>query len=120
MRAFGRGTRTDLDKDRITIRAIDQTVSAGHTRLPGGGIPWLEHDVASILPQHHLSFQHVDEFVLALMPVALRGRGARLERADVDAELRETCGAGKPLAAAPFDGLVRAVGIPSTGRSGFY
>src|SRR5262245_20725236 len=115
MRTLGRGTRTDFDKDRITIRTIDQTVSDGNSRLPGGRIPRLEHDVASILPQHHLSLEHVDEFVLALMPVALRGRGARLERADVDAELREACGAGKPLAAAPFHGLVEGGRISRRG-----
>src|SRR5262249_34583848 len=88
MRALGRGTRTDFDKDRITIRTIDQTVSVGHARLPGGRIPRLEHDVASILPQHHLSLEHVDKFVLALMPVALRGRSARLERSSRSCQWR--------------------------------
>src|SRR5262249_21763780 len=72
VRALGGGARTDLDKNRIAIRAIDQTVTVRHAGLPGCRISWLEHDLAAVLAQHHFTLEHVDELVLALMPVALR------------------------------------------------
>ena len=57
---------------------IDEMMAVGDPGLEAGRIAGLEHDFAAVLDQDQLAFQHVDELVLVLVPVALRRRGAGL------------------------------------------
>src|SRR5665213_937099 len=49
MRALDSRARADLDKSRIAIRAVDQTVAIGNTGPPGGAVAGLKHRLAVIL-----------------------------------------------------------------------
>ena len=48
--------------------------------------------LAVILDEHYLAFEHINQLVFLLMPMAQRGGGTRLERRQVDAELLEAGG----------------------------
>jgi hypothetical protein len=72
LRALGRRARTDLDENGIAIGPVDDAMTVRNTGLPGCGIACLQHGLALVLAQHNFAFEHVDEFVLILMPMALR------------------------------------------------
>ena len=74
-------------KTASLLRAVDQAMAVRNAGLPGCGVAGLEHGLAVVLAQHHFAFEHVDKLVFVFVPVALRGGRARLERADVDAEM---------------------------------
>ena len=59
--------------------------------------PGLQHGLAVVLVQHQLAFEHVDELVLVLVPVAQRRGGVGLDPRDVDAELRQPDGVAELL-----------------------
>src|SRR4026207_1884480 len=74
--------------------------------LPRRRIARLEHDLAAIFAQNDLALEDVNELILLLVPVTLRGGRAGLQRADIDAEMRKPGRACEPLARAPFHRLV--------------
>src|SRR5512139_569867 len=76
------------------------------TGLPGDCIARFQHGLANIFAECDFAFEHIDELVFFLMPVALRGRRTRLERADVDAEMRKAGGTPEPPARSALDRLV--------------
>src|SRR5262249_32070793 len=115
MRPFRRSTRADLDENRVAVRAVHQAMTIRDAGLPCGGVAGAEHGLAVVLAQHHLTFEHINELVFSLMPMALRGRRPRLERANVDAELGQSGEACKPLARAAFDRLVERRRIAGRG-----
>ena len=57
-----------------------------------GAVAGAHQRLAFVLDQHRLAFQHDDELVLALVPVALRGDPAGLERDVADAEIGQAGG----------------------------
>src|SRR5439155_11872583 len=95
--------------------AVDQTVAVCHASLPGSRIAPPEYDFAAVLAQHNFAFEHVDEFILLLVPMALRGRRAWLERTDIHAEMGEAGGAAEPFARTPLHGLVERRRIAGRG-----
>src|SRR5664279_4839636 len=90
MHALGFCARAYFEIDRVAAAAVDELVRDAAAGLEAGGIAGLEHGLAVVLDQHQLAFQHVDEFVFLLVPMPQRGRRARLDARNVDAELRET------------------------------
>src|SRR5215813_4122883 len=87
MRALGRRAGADLEIDGVAVRAVDQMMAVGDAGLPAGGVAGPQHDLAAVLDQRDLAFDHVDEFVFLLVPVPQRRAGAGLEARDIDAEL---------------------------------
>src|SRR5436190_20704764 len=75
-----RGAGADLDVNGVFLRAVDQAMTDTAARLPAGGVARFEHDLAVVLDERNLAFEHIDEFVLVPMPVPLRRPGVRLER----------------------------------------
>src|SRR5690348_3311245 len=90
-------------------------MAVGNARLPSGGIAGPKHRLAAVLHQHQLAFEHVDELVLVLVPVALRRRRARLQPRQVDAELVEPDRVAEPLALASEHGLAKRLRIAGVG-----
>src|SRR5690242_1993675 len=90
-------------------------MAVGNARLPSGGIAGPKHGLAAVLHQHQLAFEHVDELVLVLVPVALRRRRAGLEPREVDAELVEPDGIAETLALAPEHGLAERLRVARVG-----
>ena len=106
MRALGRGTTSHLDKHRVSARTVDQTMPIGDAGAPGGRVAGPQHGLTVVLAQHHFAFEHIDQFVFVLVPMALRRCRAGFEGADIDAELRQSGGAGESLAPPAFHRLV--------------
>ena len=67
-------------------------------RLEAGAVARFQDFFAGIGDQHHFAFQHIDEFVLADMPVALAGPDAWLQPQQIDAELGQARGIAQPAA----------------------
>src|SRR5262245_13116778 len=97
--------RADLHDHGIATAAVDQAMTVRHACLPGGRVAGPEHGFDAILAQDHFTFEYVNQLVLLLVPVALRGCGPGLERADVDTELSEAGCPTEPLARTPLDRL---------------
>src|SRR5262249_5083279 len=57
--------------------------------LEARAVARLEQRLTAVLDQGNLAFEHEDELVLLLVPVAQRRGGARLEPREIDAELGE-------------------------------
>src|SRR5262245_51044486 len=74
----------------------------GKAGLPGRRLAGPQHGLAPVLAQDHFAFEHVNELVLLLVPVALRRGGSRLQGADVDTELGQAGCSTEPLARAPL------------------
>src|SRR5262249_14281187 len=91
----------DFEIERITLRAIDQAMAVIGAGLPAGRVASLQHGFAIVLEQHQLALEHVDELVLALMPMALGRLRAGRQARGIDAELVEAGGVAEPLARAP-------------------
>src|SRR5262249_36595506 len=79
--------RADLEVDRIARAAVDQAMGDAAAGLEARRVAGLEHGLAIVFLEHELAFEHVDEFVLLLVPVPQRRRRSRLDACDVDAEL---------------------------------
>src|SRR5262245_6643152 len=78
VRALGRRARADLEIACIMMRAVDELVAVRHAGLEARAIAGLQHDLALVLDQHQFAFEHIDEFVFLLVPVAQRGGRAGL------------------------------------------
>src|SRR5262249_38774352 len=89
MRAFTLCARADLEVDRVALRPIDEMMAVGDPSLETRGVAWLQHGRAAVLDQHDLAFEHVNELVFGLVPVAQRGGSARLESREIDPKLAE-------------------------------
>jgi hypothetical protein len=69
--------------------------------LEACGVAGLEHGLAVVFLKNQFAFDHVDELVLLLVPVAQRGGRARPDAGDIDAELGQTRCVADPLLFAP-------------------
>src|SRR5262245_21579037 len=78
----------------------------GRPAFQAAASPALSTVSPPFLAQDHFAFEHVNELVLLLMPVALRRGGSRLQGAEVDAELGQAGCSTEPLARAPLHRLV--------------
>ena len=87
VRALARRARADLEIDGVAVGAVDEMVAVGDAGLEAGGVARPEDRLAVVLDQRQLAFEHVDELVLVLVPVAQRRGRAGLQRRQVDAEL---------------------------------
>src|SRR5262249_37363897 len=103
---FRRRAGADFDEYGTATAAVDQAMAVHHAGRPRRRVTGPEGNFAAILAQNHLAFEHIDKLIFVFMPVTLRRGGARLERADVDAELCQASGATDPFAFAPFHRLV--------------
>src|SRR5206468_5828019 len=65
-------------------------MAVGNTGLEARAVARLEHGLAAILDQNDFAFEHIDELVLLLMPMAQRRGRPWLESRQIDAELRES------------------------------
>ena len=74
--------------------------------LEAGAIARLQDFFAGIGDQHHFAGQHIDEFVLLEVPMALAGPRARRQPQQIDAELGEAGGVAQLAALARPAGLV--------------
>ena len=101
--ALVRGAGADLQIDRIDGTAVDQAVADAASGLEPRGISGLENRFPLVLLQYQLTFQHVDELVLLLVPVPQCRPRARLDARDVDTELSEPDRVAEPLLLAPGD-----------------
>src|SRR5581483_1262873 len=99
MSALGIGPGADLKDNGVAPGAVDEAMPIGDAGLPRRRVSRFQHGLAVVLAEHDL--------VLVLVPVTLRRRGARLEPAEIDAELRQPGAAREPLAKAAFDRLVK-------------
>ena len=79
--------RLDRDEDAGPLGAVDQMVAVGDALREGRAVAGAQHGLALVLDQHRLAFEHDDELVLALVPVALAGDAAGLEHDMADAEI---------------------------------
>src|SRR4051812_40102088 len=84
---LGLRARADLQIKRVLAGLVDQAMADAAVGLPAGGIAGLQHGLAVVLVQHQLTLEHVDELVLALMPVPERRLRVRLDARDIDAKL---------------------------------
>src|SRR5262249_3936646 len=103
----------DLEIERIALRAIDQAMAVVGACLPAGRVTRLQHGLAIVLAEHQLAFKHVDELVLAPMPVPLRRLLSRRNPREIDAKLVEPNGVAKPLARTAGDRDVIGIRITS-------
>src|SRR5262245_40188056 len=103
---FRRRAGADLDEYGVAIAAVYQAMSVRHPGLPGCGLTGLERYFAAVLAQYDFAFEHVDQLVFLFVPMALRRRSARSQRADVDAELAESGCPTEALARAPLHRFV--------------
>jgi hypothetical protein len=67
--AVGVVAAADDEQQRLRIRAVDEVVSVRDAGLEAGGVAGHERHFAAVLDQHDLAVEHVDELVLALVPV---------------------------------------------------
>ena len=81
-------------------------MTVGDAGLEAGGVAGPQHRFAIVLAQGDFAFEHIDEFVFVQMPVPQRRRRARLERAEIDAELRQPGGVAEALAPRPSTALL--------------
>src|SRR5262245_56673769 len=102
VRSFRRRAGADLDDYGVAVAAVHQAMAVRQAGLPGRRLAGPQHGLAAVLAQNHLAFEHVDELVLLLMPVALRRGGSRLQGADVDTELGQAGCSTEPFARAPL------------------
>src|SRR5262249_44659529 len=87
--ALALGARADLEIDRVALRLIDEMMAVGDPSLETRSVARLQHGRAAVLDQHDLAFEHVNELVFGLVPVAQRGGGTGLESREIDPKLAE-------------------------------
>src|SRR4030088_1310329 len=112
---LARRAAADLEIDGVAAAAVDQAMAVGDPGFPAGRVPRPQHGLAVVLDQHQLAFEHIDELILGLMPMALRGGGAGLETGQVDAELIEPDRIAQPLALAALDRAAKRLRIAGAG-----
>src|SRR6266478_912271 len=64
--------RANLQVDGIPFGPINQTMAVGDAGLEPSRVSRAHHDLAAVFAQHHFAGQHVNEFILGGVPVALR------------------------------------------------
>src|SRR5580692_7451979 len=79
--------------------------------LEARGIARPEHGLAAVVDQHDFAFEDEDELIFLLVPMPQRGRGAGLQRRQVDPELVEAGRVAEPLARAAGDDSPERLGI---------
>ena len=89
MGAFLTGAGADLQNHSILPGPVHQMVTIGVAGLEGRRLACPEQRFAGIFNQDQLARNDEDQFVLGLVPVALRGRGTRRQARQVDPELGE-------------------------------
>lgn len=77
--AIGDGGPADRHEHAISIAAILEDLAIAIILGEGGNIPRAHHGFSAVIDKHGLARDHDDQFVLSLMPVALRRPGARLQ-----------------------------------------
>src|SRR5271168_4051168 len=83
------GAIANLEIDDVLIGFVDQVMGVAASPLEAGARAWLQRRAAGVGDQRRLALQDVDELVLLRMRMADRGRPARFEARDVDAEIGE-------------------------------
>src|SRR5262245_61320410 len=111
MAALARCPRSDHQKRCIPARPIDQMMAIGDTRRKRCRIAGSQHRLAIRFDQHQLAFEHIDEFVLRLVPMTLRRGGTRLEPDQLDAELRQAAGIAERLGVPPDHRVAERGGV---------
>src|SRR4029079_5457239 len=96
--ALGRSASANFDEDGVARRAGDHAGAIRNAGLPGCRVTGLEYGFAVVLAQHYFAFEHINKLVFLFVPVALRGRRARLERTDVHAQMIADRGVAETLA----------------------
>src|SRR5438477_6355695 len=98
--------RADLEQLRVLVGAILQTVAVPFIGRKPGGVAGMQHLFALIGDEHDLAREHIDELVLAGMPVALTRPGTRRQPQQIDTELRQPGRGAEPRALAGAARLV--------------
>jgi hypothetical protein len=73
-----------------------------------------QHGRAAVFDQRQFAFQHIDEFVLVRMPVALARPIAGRQAHEIDAEISEPAGIAQPLPHALRTGRIKRRRIART------
>src|SRR6185312_7840935 len=89
MRMLARRAGADLKVDSVARRFVHQHMAVGDAGFPAGRLTRLEQCLPAVFDQGQLAFEHVDEFVLLLVPVPQRRRHTRRQPGPVDAKLSE-------------------------------
>jgi hypothetical protein len=93
----GGPARADLETDRHHVRFVDQVMPVASTLRKGRAIAGAQHGLAAILDQGQLALEHIDEFVLVRMPVALARPVARRQAHEIDPEISDPTSIAQPL-----------------------
>ena len=101
-----RVARADFQNHRLARAAILQMVRVSHAGLKAGAVTTVQHLFAGVGDEYHFALEHVDEFVLGFVPVALAGPTARGQAQQVHAELAQAGGIAQTPALARAAGLV--------------
>src|SRR2546430_2474178 len=96
-------TRANLEINRIASGAVGKAMRDAAASLEARRIAPPEHGLAVVLLQDQLAFEHVDELVLLLVPVAQRRGRARFDARDIHAELGQPDRIADPLLLTPGD-----------------
>src|SRR5262249_31076936 len=70
MRTLSLGARADLEIERIALRLVHEMMTVGHAGLEACCVAWAQHGRATVLDQHDLALEHVNELIFRLVPVA--------------------------------------------------
>jgi hypothetical protein len=108
VRITAAGVRPAPDHHERAILAtlVDQVVAVGASLGPGGAVSRPQNGPAIVLDQHRLAFEHDEQLILAIVPVALRRPGAGLEHDVAGAEIGQPGGRREPPVPAATDVLV--------------
>src|SRR5260221_11563020 len=68
MRALTLCARADLEVDRVALRPIDEMMTVSDPSLETRGVARLQHGRATVLDQHDLALEDVNELVFGLVP----------------------------------------------------
>jgi hypothetical protein len=102
------------DEKARCVASIDQMMAVGDALGESSDIACLEDRFAAILDQHRLAFDHDDQFVFAVMPVALARPGSGLKADVTRTEIRQTSGRSKASIPAPGNGRIERRRIAGT------
>ena len=93
----GELARTDFEINRHRARSVDHVMAVTGVFWKGRAIAGPQNHLAAIFDQRQFAFEHVDEFVLVRMPVALARPIARRQVHEIDPEIREPAGIAESL-----------------------
>ena len=101
--AAGAGAASDDDKGAVLAALVAQVMAVGAALGPGGTVARAQDGSAVVLDEHRFTFQHHQELVLPIVPVALRRPGAGLQDHVADTEVGEAAGRRKAAVPAARD-----------------